>query len=217
MWPLLAVAPFCGFDWLLNRFNVQNPYYLVHSLHNAVVVYWTLPDIIATFTDFQNLHAYKVNLDAAALVAALHLYHIIMYWSKLRFDDWLHHGLMIGVALPLGCLLPCGTLMGFNLFFTTGLPGGIDYFLLFLVRNNLLHRMTEKKVNKFLNLWIRSPGCLAHATAATIFVLSNHGPSWMMALGLLPGLLTYWNGQYFMEQVVTDYAIRERDHETHVV
>jgi hypothetical protein len=172
-------------------------------------VYFTASDVAATFTDLYALQSYPVNLNAAALVASLHLYHIAMYREKLRFDDWLHHGLMIGVALPIGCLLPCGTLMGFNLFFTTGLPGGIDYFLLFLVRNSLLDRITEKRVNKQINVWIRSPGCMALATIGTAYTLSNPGNVWLKATALLPGLLTYWNGQYFMEQVVTDFAQRK--------
>jgi hypothetical protein len=204
----LALPAFCALDWTIDKLGFTNPYYLIHSLHNAVIVYLTAPDVYATFTDFYALQAYSVNLDAAALVAALHIYHILMYREKLRFDDWLHHGLMIGVALPIGCLVPCGTLMGFNLFFTTGLPGGIDYFLLFLVRNYIIHRMTEKRINRFLNVWIRSPGCQALAAIGFLYTFSNPGPWWLKAFGALPPFLTYWNGQYFMEQVVSDYALR---------
>ena len=44
-----------------------------------------------------------------------------------------HHILMIGIALPIGWFVDSKSLLGYSLFFTTGLPGGIDYFLLFLV------------------------------------------------------------------------------------
>jgi hypothetical protein len=118
-------------------------------------------------------------------------------------DDWLHHVLMIGVAIPIGVAINSNTLMGFSLFFTTGLPGGIDYALLFLVRNNVLESMTEKRINRFCNVWIRSPGCIAHAILTLVFALKNE-----YSLALIPSALTFWNGQYFMEKVVADHSGR---------
>jgi hypothetical protein len=79
-----------------------------------------------------------------------------------------------------------------------------DYILLFLVRNNWLHRNTEKKVNHALNVWIRSPGCTSHAALVCAY-LSMHQVSVLYMLGALTtAVLNYWNGQYFMQQVVYD-------------
>jgi len=145
------------------------------------------------------------NWVAVELVFALHLYHCILYWRKFRLDDWLHHILMIGIALPIGTYLNAGSLLGYSLFFTTGLPGGIDYALLFLNRNGLIVRETEKRINCALNTWIRSPGTATHAILTTIFILHTE-PVYTLPwfLGLLTALLNYWNGQYFMEQIVYD-------------
>lgn len=218
--PLLTTALltilFSSLDLSLNKFNLNGRYYLIHSLHNAVIVCLTVPDIVNTITDFSNLTSYPVNYTAAQFCFALHIYHILLYFRTLRYDDWLHHILMIGCALPLGCILESHTLLGFSLFFTTGLPGGIDYFLLFLTRNYWLNKMTEKKINTFLNVWIRSPGCIAQAVLTLVWVFSYNSVTYPLfslsptLLGsILVSLLNYWNGQYFMEQVVTDFAKKD--------
>jgi len=206
---LLTTAFFQVFvlmDAALRLRGFQNPYYAIHALHNALIVTVTAPDVWATMTDFKYLERYEVNWLAATLCFALHLYHIWVYRASLRFDDWLHHGLMIGLALPLGLTVPRSTFLGFSLFFTTGLPGGIDYALLFCVRNGWIARLIEKRINKELNVWIRSPGCVAHAVLSILF-LCSHAESGYAFQTLITAALVGWNGQYFMQQVVADYAV----------
>lgn len=203
---ILSLAGFSGTELLLQRTKLQGNYYLIHAIHNALVVSTTLDDVQAAFTTKQDkLLELPSDTTAIALVFALHLYHILFYWKKFRFDDWLHHILMIGVALPVGCMLPAGPLMGMSLFFTTGLPGGLDYLLLFFVRNHWLAPLKEKRVNRWLNVWIRSPGCIAQATLTLATILTQDQSSW---LAYIPAVLNYWNGCYFMEQVVADHARR---------
>lgn len=200
-----AFGHFCLADYALSYLGVRGTYYLIHGVHNIAIAYLTFPDVYNTFVDFQTIPLAQTNVNAAALVFALHFYHIWVYWNKLRFDDYLHHGLMIFVALPIGLSIPSGSLLGFNLFFTTGFPTILDYFLLTCVRNGLIHPLTEKRVNSHLQLWLRAPGCVAQATAAALFVVSNSLSWWM----LIPSLLTYWNGMYFMAQVIVDRTRRE--------
>ena len=213
-------AFFCGADALLKLFKLEGRYYLLHSIHNAGIVALTYPDIYHTLADFGNLQSYEVNHLATQLCFSLHFYHIISYFRKLRPDDWLHHILMIGFALPFGYFVEAYSLLGFSLFFTTGLPGGIDYFLLFLVRNFWLNRLIEKKVNTWLAVWIRSPGCVAQATLTLTWLLSYRLPNIPIEFspdmfyfigGLAVAFLNYWNGQYFMAQVVTDLAQKRQE------
>lgn len=213
MWiPLLnvltSVVLFSGLDSAIQFFGFQGAYYGVHAFHNALIVSSTWSDVVKTFTDFNNLDTMIPNYDAIQLCFALHLYHCLVYWRKFRYDDWLHHGLMIGVALPIGCFVPSASLVGFNLFFTTGLPGGIDYAALFCVRNGWMDRMIEKDLNRWIQVWIRSPGCQWQVALNFVYVFSLYGTWYAKIIGLLPAVLTYWNGQYFMEQVVGDYAVQ---------
>ncbi len=211
----LTFFPFCAVDWALAAVGVASPYYLLHALHNAAIVSLTWPDVAATFTDFHAIDSYPVNIRATALVVSLHLYHIARYRASLRFDDWLHHILMIGVAIPVGLASSTTPLMGYSLFFSTGLPGGISYFALFLQRNGWLGRLTEKRINTAMNVWIRSPGCASHAAFVIAWALSGSLDYWGRIWAAVPAALMYWNGQYFMQQTVADLARREIEERQH--
>ena len=206
MYAFLGSLPlFCLLDVLLTRVGVQGAYYAIHAFHNACIVYLTTGEVVKTLLDFNSIQTQPVNYTALELVFALHLYHILLYRSKFRFDDWLHHILMIGVALPIGGLVPSGSLLGYSLFFTTGLPGGIDYGMLCLVRNKLVGKDTQKRINSQLAIWIRSPGCVSLATLALAHISVHPEASIMFVLGsYVVAFLNYWNGQYFMGQVVYD-------------
>ena len=207
----IGICTFSIVDYLLTRLRFEGVYYAIHAAHNAAIVYATLSDVQHTFEHFGAISQYPNNQPAINLVYALHLYHCLLYWRKFRFDDWLHHVLMIGLALPIGTYYESHTLVGFSLFFTTGLPGCIDYALLFGVRNNWINRLTEKTANRLLNVWVRSPGCVAAAVFNIAFVMDKMAPTdprfWLV---LAPAALNYWNGQYFMGQVVADYAVQEQ-------
>jgi hypothetical protein len=200
---------FCALDSVLTYAGFQGVYYIVHSLHNAGIMYYTVQDVYSTITDFHNLSTYQVNLSAPIMCFALHFYHIALYYKKFRFDDWLHHILMIFVALPLGIMLPASTLTGYSLFFSTGLPGFIDYLLLFGVRNGWVDKLTEKGVNSALNVWIRSPGCISQMAYAITHTIYMKETMVVKVLGLIPAVLTGWNGQYFMKQIVIDNTIQK--------
>ena len=215
---LLSFFPFYAADWALTAAGVASPYYLLHALHNACIVALTWPDVVATVTDFHGLVAYPANVGAAALVTGLHVYHIVKYRAALRYDDWLHHALMIGVCIPAGLAFTSTPLMGYALFFTTGLPGGISYAALFLQRNGWLGRLTEKRVNTTMNVWIRAPGCASLAAYVMAYTLSGEtSEAWSIALSSLAAALVAWNGQYFMQQAVADLARREQEELRHAV
>ena len=198
MYGLLLVAFFMqGFRALDKRILLYKPYYAVHVVHNLAITVLTLGDVWFSFAHFGAPS--PINWLAVYLCYALHLYHVIDYYPVFRFDDWLHHGLMIGLALPLGCSIPAGALMGCNLFFTTGLPGAISYGLLFAERNAILDRQIVKKYNAATNLWLRAPGCVAHATLTAAAALSSG--QYLFISFFIAGL-TAWNGLYFMRQAL---------------
>jgi len=201
---------FCSVDKFLNKYSKGN-YYLLHGISNLFISYGCLDDVRYTYTDLNNLNKYSVNYVPSIITFSLHSYHIINYYNKLLFDDWLHHILMCGVALPIGICMNSGLLLNHGLFFLTGLPGGINYINLFFTRNNCLKKLTQKKINNNLNLWIRAPGCISHSVLTVICYNNNY----ILFLGykkylvFCTALLTFWNGIYFMEQVVSNYSIQK--------
>jgi len=195
---------FYGIDELLTLCKFEGVYYAVHAVHNAMITASTAHEVWLTLTDFPAAQLSPVNTFAVQICFALHIYHIAKYYKKFRMDDWLHHGLMIGIALPVGTMLNGGSLLGYSLFFTTGLPGGIDYTLLFLTRNNWISRTIEKRINSELNVWIRSPGCISMAAFVLVSNSMSHNSMLEKMGATSTALLNYWNGQYFMRQVVMD-------------
>lgn len=196
----LSAVIFAHCDDFLAREGYQKPYYAVHVFHNAMVASLTAGDVWAALTDFNSIFVRPIAWNAVYLCTALHAYHIYRYWRTFHRDDWLHHGLMIGMALPLGCAARSGALMGMTLFFTTGLPGGINYALLFAERNGWITKEMEKAINVPVHQWLRGPGCIA--TAAFMIAASQAGAWWERAAATLVAALTFWNGIYFTNQIV---------------
>lgn len=204
LWIIAAYGTFfSAIDNWLTQYGLRKPYYAIHVIHNAIMVAITIGDVWVSVTEYPRALYQPLNWHAVLLCYALHFYHTYEYWRTFHPDDWLHHITMIGVALPLGSLLQSGALMGMNLFFTTGLPGGISYALLFAERNGWITRSTEKNINEPIHQWIRAPGCLANATLTAVTVWSATDISvWYRLAGTVIATLTAWNGIYFAAQVV---------------
>lgn len=200
---LVSAVAFGALDRRLTAAGYLKPYYAVHVIHNAFIVALTAGDVHTALTDVDSIFARGINWPAVYLCYALHFYHLYEYWRVFHLDDWLHHVLMIGVALPLGCATRSGALMGMTLFFTTGLPGGINYALLFAERNGWISRETEKNVNVPVHQWLRGPGCVATATLSFVLVHSAAAATlWDRIAATVIAALTFWNGIYFTNQVV---------------
>lgn len=203
-----AFGYFCVMDRVLELLRVEGRYYAIHALHNAAITVLTAPNVYQSL--LLDPTCFVTPIIASQLIIALHLYHCWMYFEKLRIDDWMHHALMIGVALPLGLSVPSGSLMGMSLFFTTGLPGGVDYVLLALVRNGRLASDVEKRANAAIQVWVRSPGCVAVAALIVRQAFTHEkATTFYKVASVLTAALNYWNGQYFSAQVVYDVGRRQ--------
>ena len=88
----------------------------------------------------------------------------------------------------------------------------IDYFMMFLSRNNFVKKITQKRINNSLNLWIRCPGCISHSIL-TYTALHKIDKSvfndFQIIIVYITCVLVFWNGVYFMQLVVADYAVQK--------
>ena len=198
---------YVGVDTLIGQ-KYKGKYYLIHGINNIFIAYLTCGDVVSTFTDFGNVLTENVSVLPSIVTVSLHAYHVYCYHKYLKPDDWLHHVLM-GFALVLAHQYETGRLINYSLFFTTGLPGMVDYFLLFLVKNDKLDYLYEKKVNNYINLWIRAPGCISHSVL-TLLVYNLYKDTQLSGYFeqfgyILTALIKFWNGIYFMNKVVTSY------------
>lgn len=187
----------------------QCRWFFLHSFANFFICLFSLDDIKNTIKDPVNSLNPETNyyIIPVLITLSLHLYHIIApwYYKKLRIDDIVHH---VCFAFLLGILalsMKWGYVQNFIIFFLTGLPGCIDYFLLGLVKLDLINKLTEKKYNVYINNWVRGPGCVIGASwmyVSWIFGKCNIGP----ILTFLSIILVFINGQYYSKQIIENYT-----------
>lgn len=89
-------------------------------------------------------------------------------------------------------------------FFCSGLPGGIDYLMLAMIKIGKLDKKKHKKHQALLNVWLRTPGIIANVTIC-LFESLRHWDTSPMGGKIIPvacAFLIGFNGLYYMERVV---------------
>lgn len=174
-------------------------WFFLHCIINFIIVYYSFNDMITCINNITECYNIKFNNNSIKTfnyAVNLHIYHCIFF--KLTKDDYIHHFIMV---------LICGTISFFcnslliiySLFFLSGLPGGIDYFFLYLVKINYLNKISEKKINIFLSGFIRLPGCVSTMLIGYYGVKNYYNSKnyITMLLLLINSLLVYCNGIYY--------------------
>lgn len=209
----IAIACIAVLDFLVARFFAAR-YFVLHVAANAVIAVCCVPDLWLMLTDpMTALSQDETSNIPLGIVYSIHVYHMIAPGFKLYFVDWLHHILMVVLGCPAMMISKAGPIGNFNFFFICGLPGGIDYLLLVLVKQRIIKPLTEKKYNRILNLWCRTPFLIA---TSTFFFLKYHldrtnpEKDSSALIGGMRGfciLLNAWNGIYFMDRVVGNFYV----------
>ena len=197
--------------YLIHRgYNHENHRWCaIHTMVNAVVIALTYRGLEAVLSDdnTQTLLAASgnFNIGSSIVVMSAHLYHLL----KFRITDpslLVHHVLMMSVL----------TIPYFNshnqrfmyvtdstLFFMCGLPGMIDYFCMCLCYSGWMSNIREKRINNFLNTYIRAPGIL-YSAFTTYRYWANGVVPWYLAVPVIGSLV--WNAQHFSNLVAISYG-----------
>ena len=183
-------------------------WFFIHALANSMVALLGSKDLLYCTQHIGTcaLEGWNDLSFATFMVAVIfHLYHVIFFWEKLSRDEWFHHGVMVGISAPLSLYHPTRA-STVALCFLTGYPGMIDYFLLWGVKMGWIARNSERVCNAWINVWIRSPGCLFASFLSLPMVFNR---TWVEALVPLSlALLSFWNGQYYMVKSVGSKKIK---------
>lgn len=92
------------------------------------------------------------------MFVAVHTYHCLGF--KLSQQDIFHHFLFVPtLGIGGGMLTSWGPIRNVLTFFISGLPGGVDYVMLVLLKNGMTDKLTCKRLSSKLNVWLRGPGC----------------------------------------------------------
>ena len=193
---------------LKTKINMGNTtiWYLLHFICNMMVIYYTFNDLKICFTSQSECYD-KTHFDSSALgiTFGLHTFHIVRDYKTLTIIDWLHHLIsswfmtFIGVYYYHMPLWNCGT------FFLCGLPGGIDYLLLFLYKMKKIDKLTEKHINVYLNNWIRLPGII-YCSAIMNYGYMKNLINISQSLYLIGQFFTVFNAIYFAQRVTLNYG-----------
>jgi hypothetical protein len=200
-------------DFIIIRIKVKEKarYFILHLCFNIFVTLLTLEDAIKCLKNPLNSLDIKYiysGILTTGCVTGLHIYHIINFKIK-GLEEMLHHIIsafsvpIIGICCPYGLTLPlCNLIM-------CGIPGGIDYLLLILVKYNIIIKITEKKINRCLNLFIRYPMMyLVYYIFIIGYINSRHNYNFYMILLLFTGItLHLLNSAYYCDKVIGNYYV----------
>jgi hypothetical protein len=178
-------------------------WFCLHVFINAVVCYFAWPDTKLCLTDPKKCfrHDEKISNNIPWMIATVgHMYHMIAF-GKLRSADYFHHIIMVPVGSLVGLYFSKNPGFNFAIFGLTGLPGGLDYMLLTLVKLDYIDWLVEKKLNVIIQKWFRMPIILLGTGIFYTEFLDGHLP-----YGSLIGVsLTAWNAIYYMDDTLYNY------------
>lgn len=178
-------------------------WFYLHVWINSIVCYFSWSDVQLCLLTPKRCFGPEEHLSNTVpwMIGVVgHLYHIIAF-DKIKKADCIHHILMIPIAGTIGFVFLDKPGFNFAIFGLTGLPGGLDYILLTLVKLDYIDTMTEKKLNVNIQKWFRMPlSLLGLGIFYTEFMCNT------LSYGALIGaLMTTWNAIYYMDDTLYNY------------
>lgn len=178
-------------------------WFALHFITNMVITVLCLSDLLGVAQNPLCSFVEPTNSWHPSYAAfALHFYHLTCF-TTLRLEDVVHHVLFGGGLGMFNFFLMWGRMTNLLMFFMTGLPGGIDYLLLVLVKTHRMERLTQKAVCASINTWLRAPGHVFTASLMAICVWQGTTmvPYPGIVVSCVAGLCLL-NGVYYGEQAV---------------
>lgn len=85
-------------------------------------------------------------------------------------------------------------MINFNNAIMCGVPGGLDYVMLFRVKEGWMEPIQEKRYNSVLNIWMRAPLLVSTGTLVFVqgFVQTQHVPAYVRATRYFLMFLACW-------------------------
>ena len=171
-------------------------WFMLHTLSNLYIVCNSVHDLKSCLENPKecsvtqwNQHSYNTFY----MCTCLHIYHILFF--QLTRNDIIHHGIMLGVCGPL-CFSSNNIATTASLFFLSGLPGFLDYLVLWTFKTYELNKYIQKRISILINLLLRSPGCLI-----MVYInMLNYTP-----LNMITSMILYWNAQYYLDESYKSY------------
>jgi hypothetical protein len=141
---------------LCRLFTKKARWFQLHSIINFIISYYCINDTILLFkSPIKNIVNNKSDV-IIYYITLLHLYHLRIKLILSRIEI-IHHILFVLLGV-----LPCiyywnNNIISLWIISGCGIPGGIDYGLLTLVKHNKISSIRQKNISSVLNNYIRYP------------------------------------------------------------
>uniref|UniRef100_A0A7S3RI03 TLC domain-containing protein n=1 Tax=Emiliania huxleyi TaxID=2903 RepID=A0A7S3RI03_EMIHU len=203
---VLGMVALACCDFVYAR-HTKARWFALHVIANVWISLLCLPDLAFMAADpLAALKEHRLNHWPASLIFSVHVYHMA-FFKNLQPIDWLHHLLMVVLAGPIVITAEVGPMMNYNHFFMCGVPGGVDYLMLFLVKHSWMTPLEEKRIATVINVWFRAPWLVSVACFGYIQFFIDNTPLHIFLFRCFLLLLAAWNGLFFMERVVGNFHV----------
>lgn len=184
-------------------------WYLLHCIVNAIVTLWTASSMlhILLYPLAKDPYICFLPVFPSILVMSLHVYHALAFHLN-RYDIIHHVVMMLILLIPLFNTHNAGFIYfcNYSLFYLCGLPGGVDYYMMYKVECGQMEKLHEKYYNSHINAWVRSVGILY---GAFVCYLKWHLRQ-VSAVYAVPVIAAFlWNAQFYNRLVSWSYGYHQ--------
>ena len=208
-----ALVMLAAFDYLVAQ-HTKARWFACHTFANFIVVITGLRCVLTSLNDPLQAADSRVYNDTSMFGSAsiwpvcvtntIHVYHMLAF--KLTPDDYFHHLMFIPTIGFFGQYWLWGAVSGYLGFFISGLPGGIDYFMLTLVKHGLVPPLQQKRVCACLNVYLRGPFIVIGVFIVYMGLTYDH-IMLPTPIALCVAGLSGFNSLYYTKQSIANYAI----------
>ncbi len=189
---------------LCRHYSNKARWFQLHFVMNMFVTAFCLSDIRDIVYDVNESYQPLSDHIAGSIALQLHVYHTLFF--ELTTIDKYHHISSVFLCFPPSILFNKKILSLF-FFIGSGLPGGIDYLLLTLVKNNKMNYLTEKKWSSYINAYIRMPGG-AICSFLTFTAVLNSPDIYVQTTGAFLSFISFTNTAYFGKLAIENHTER---------
>ena len=198
---VLCVIPFTDFV-LIKLFGSTARWFQLHSAINFLISYLIRDDIYSFI--FYPLYAIKVNTDFKVVYYIIYLHSYHFFIKKLQLIELIHHVLFVFMGV-----LPCIFFWNYNIINLwilsgCGLPGAIEYFMLSLVKKDMLSCKRQKYISANINNYMRLPIAM-YGLSLTYIAYMEKIIYCNSIFFIYICILIYTNGTFFNKLAIENY------------
>lgn len=199
---------------LCAMFGTKSRWFQLHSLINGIIVYIIWNDVWNFFNNpISNISTVNSKMDSY-FIMMLHIYHAFIA-KHMSFMDYFHHILFVGMGVIPAIILFNSNIVRLAWFPACGLPGCIEYFLLSLVKHNLLNPLTQKRLSVYIYNYIRYPLTIYCPSLTYIAYKNNLLKEINVYLVIYVNLILFFNGVFYNNITIENYISHKYGRNNH--